>query len=599
MADGDDKNASEEYGVAASDQGVRTGAIAIAQTLKASGIDLIFGYAGGGTNALIDGIVKAGPPSISARTEISAAWMSYGYNRALRRPASACLFHCVGALHASPVVYGATVDGTPFVLMTVSVDSSIDVREALQDSKEVSASLKPIAKYAMKMVKANDLPLAVRQAVQSAGTGRPGSSVLDFAFQVLIEETDCIVEPLRLPASPAMSQDAIDEAIALLKQASRPILIVGAGVQLAGASAELVAFAEEAGIPVVSTSWGGRGVMSDEHPLYAGVMGSFGWINANELAQRSDLWIAIGTSFSQMTTAAWNIEKPARVIQIDIDPYQLGKIFQPTLGIVSDARLAVGQLRKAASDAGIRDAHEAESLSAVTSAKAEWFDYLEQLKGDGGSPINQYFVIDAMARTFPEGTIMVADSGMHAFMMYRAFRYMAPTPLVQGSRYMSLGSGLPTAIGAKLALPDKTVVCFHGDGGLYYDIADLSFMAEHGIKVILVIDNNGYLAANRSSAIIMKLENPWLDLPNTTTDFVAVAKAFGVAGERVEKAEDLEAAFRRAMESPGPYVVDVVTDPDTRIKRAVKDVVPIISDRAPQKGGEGHVSPTTRRAWPK
>jgi acetolactate synthase-1/2/3 large subunit len=338
--------------------------------------------------------------------------------------------------------------------------------------------------------------------------------------------------------------------------------------------------------------------MPDDHPLYAGVAGSFGWINANELAQSSDLWLAIGVSFSQMTTAAWNLEKPARVIQIDIDANELGKIFQPTLGIVADAREALCQLARAAAAVEFKSPYSSESVSEMTTAKEDWLSYQGELSQEGGKPINQYFLIAAMSRVLPSDSVVVGDSGMHAFMLFRAFHFLSSTQPMQGSRYQSLGSGLPIAIGAKLAMKDRTVVCFHGDGGLHYDIADLSFLAQHNIKVILIIDNNAYLAANRASAIIMKLQNPWVDLP-PSTDFVAVARGFGIHGERVEDPEDVDAAIRRALDSKTSYVLDIITDPDTRIKRAIKDVVPIISDRAPQKGGEGHVSPQTRKSWPK
>lgn len=577
---------------------IRTGAAAIAEALVACNIEIIFGYPGGGTNLLIDAIVGKGPRSMSARTELSAAWMSYGYNRAKRRAASACLFHCVGTLHASPVVYGARLDSTPFVLMDVSLDSSLDLREGLQESGDLFPTLKQIAKFARKIVVAEDLPLAVRQAVVAASTGRPGSSVLDFAFQVLTQKTDCRIEALTLPRSPAASEADVNQIVSMILEAKSPLLIVGAGVHAADASAEIAKFTEATGIPVVSTSWGGRGVLPDTHPSYGGPLGSFGWITANELAQEADLWIAVGVSFSQMTTAAWNLEKPEKVIQIDVDSNQLGKIFQPTLGIVADAKIAMGQINDAMSKHPTERNRHQSRLNEIGVNKKDWFAYLDSLANERDVPINQYYLLKVMSRVLPPGTMIVGDSGMHCFMMYRAFRFLESTPLVQGSRYQSLGSGLPIAIGAKLAMPDKTVVCFHGDGGLYYDISDLSFLAERGIKVILIIDDNRSLAANRSSAIMMKLENPWVALPDQT-DFIAVAKGFGIQGEKVEDPKDLEGALVRALESEHSYVLDIATDPDTRISRAVKDVVPIISDRIPQAGGEGHVSPTIRRSWPK
>lgn len=578
----------------------QTGAFAIARTLQASGVDRVFGYAGGGTNFLIDAIARSGLQSVSARTELSAAWMSYGYNRIRRRAASACVFHCVGALHAAPAVYAARVDGTPLVTLSIGLDSTLELREALQESLEVYPALKQLAKYTRRITVPNDLPLAVRQALLAASTGRPGPAVLDLAFQTLVETTSCRIESLSLPTPPAMPESLAKEVLERIARAERPLLIVGAGVHAGEAGDDLRRFAEAMNLPVVSTAWGGRGVLADDHPLYAGVLGSFGWINANDLAQQSDLWIAIGVSFSQMTTAAWNLEKPANVIQIDIDPNQLGKIFQPTLGIVADSRAALRQLLAArgAPTGRTPSGANAARLEAMRQAKRDWFDYQDSLAAPDDVPMTQYFLIKTMSEVLPPGATVVADSGMHAFMMYRAFRYLAPSRVVQGSRYMSLGSGLPMAIGAKLADPAATVVCLHGDGGLYYNLMDLSLLAQHNIKVILIIDDNRYLAANRASAVMMGLQNPWVDLP-ANVDFVVIAQGLGVMAERVNEPAGLAPALRRALAADGPYVLDVRTDPDTRIRRAVKDVVPIISDRKPQAGGEGHVAAKVNKSWPK
>ncbi|HKQ84817.1 MAG TPA: thiamine pyrophosphate-binding protein [Steroidobacteraceae bacterium] len=575
----------------------RSGAEAIVETLHACNMEMVFGFPGGGTGALIHQIATTGLANMNGRTELSGAWMSYGYNRIKGRAASACVFHCVGALHASPVVHAAKVDSTPFFMMDVNLDSALDFRDGLQESLEIYPALKQLAKYARKVVTADDLPLAVRQAVISASTGRPGPSVLDLGFQVLVNNTSCVSEPLTLPEPPAASDAAIERALEMISTAKNPVLFVGAGVQLAQATAELRKFAEALGLPIVSTSWGGRGVISDDHPLFAGVVGSFGWNSANQIAQTADLWIAIGTTFSQMTTGAWNLEKPARVIHIDIDPNQLGKIFQPTLGITGHAKGVLTQLLKRIEQRGLTRASDAAKLKQIAASKQEWFDYHDELSRESGTPINQYYLIRQMANTFPAGTIMVGDSGGQAFMLYRSFHYKDVTPMPLGSRYMSLGAGLPVAIGAKLAAPERTVVCYHGDGGFYYDFMELSTLAERNIKVIIVIDNNHCLYANRQGMKLWGVQNPWVDLPETT-DFVALAKAQGIDGERVTDPAQVEPALKRALESKGSYIVDVWTDPETRIRRAIRDVIPILSDRKPEQGADRHISPPLAGSWP-
>lgn len=576
----------------------RMGGKAIVESLVACGIEKVFGYSGGGTLALTHEMNLAGVDNMNGRTELTTAWMSYGYNRVKGWAASACVFHCVGTLHASPVVYAAKVDSTPLFVMTVNIHSSLDFREGLQDGSYVHAAMTPLSKFSRRVVVPDDIPLAIRQSIISASTGKPGPSSIDMAFQVLSGKTTCPAEPLELPEPPAASATAIARVLDLVKAAKRPVLFVGAGVHLAGATAELLAFAEALQIPVVSTSWGGRGVMSDEHPLFAGVCGSFGWTSANEIAQKSDLWIAIGTTFSQMTTGAWNMVKPDKVVQIDIDPNQLGKIFQPTIGVTGHAKVVLRQLIDAAASDSIADLADQTQLDAIAASKREWHDYHHELAGDSGTPINQYYLIDQMAKTFPKGTILVGDSGGQAFMLYRSFNYTDMTPMPLGSRYMSLGAGLPVAMGAKMAAPERTVVSYHGDGGFYYDYMELATLKERGIKVIIVIDNNHCLYANRQGWKLMgEVQNSWVDCPETT-DFVEVAKAHGIGGERVTNPEDIAAALQRAMESEESYLVDVWTDPETRLKRAIKGVIPILSDRHPQQGADRHIAPPLQGSWP-
>jgi acetolactate synthase I/II/III large subunit len=574
----------------------RSGAEAIVEALVASGIELVIGYSGGGTGVIINQVALSSLKNLNARTELAGAWISYGYNRVKGRASSACLFHCVGMLHAAPAVYAAKLDSTPLVVMDINLDSALDLREALQDSNANYLAMQPLSKYIRKVVVADDLPLAVRQAVLAASTGRPGPAVLDLPFQVLIKPTSCPAEVLELPEPPGTSDQALERAITMLQSAKSPVILVGGGAQLSQASTEVRELAEILGIGIASTSWGGRGIVSDDHPLFAGVVGSFGWVSANEIVQTSDCWLAIGTSFSQMTTGAWNITKPDNVIQIDIDPNQLGKIFQPKLGIVGDAKTVLRQLIDRIQSSGRGTQASAQTLQKIASSKKDWHEYHSSLCREGGKPINQYYLIRQMAETLPGGTIMVGDSGGQAFMLYRSFRYKDSAPMPLGSRYMSLGAGLAVAIGAKLAAPERTVVCYHGDGGFYYDFAELSTLSERGIKVIVVIDNNHCLYANRQGMKMWGIQNPWVDLPDT--DFVGIAKAMGVAGERVTDPGDLAPALKRAMDAPGSYLIDVVTDPETRMKRAIRDVIPIITDRKPQQGADAHFAPPLEGSWP-
>lgn len=576
----------------------RQGSQAIADALLASGVEIVFGYTGGAVPALTRSLFENNKlAEFAGRTELTAAWMSYGYNRVKRRAASAVVTWAVGALHAAPAVYAAKLDGTPLLLLTMDNPPALEGRDILQDAVELYPALKPISKYIKKVTDAADLPVIVRQAVKESSTGRFGPAVLDLAQTAMFQTTTMKVESLRLPSPPSATQQDVAAVWDLLVQADRPVIYAGAGVHIADAAAELRELAELLGIPVVSTSWGGRGLLPDAHPLYAGPSGNFGWRSANDTLQRSDFWLAIGTSFSQMSTGSWSLGKPDTVAHVDIDDHEIAKIFQPAIGLVSDAKAFLQLLLTHAKDAGL-----AQPVSGglqgwrdeVAGIKRDWLADMDSWFNGTEVPINQYFLIRTLSQQLPEDTLVVADSGGNAFGMYRAFQYKTVSPLATGGRYMSLGAGLPVAIGAKLADPGRTVVSYHGDGGFYYDLMELSNLAEHNIKVIVVIDNNHCLLANRASARAGGYDNPWVDLPQTT-DFVTVAKGMGIDGERVEQPGQLVPAIQRALEAPGSYVLDVHTEPGLRIVRALTGIIPIVGDRTPKAG---HLATVLEGSWP-
>ncbi|WZU35433.1 Cyclohexane-1,2-dione hydrolase [Rhodococcus ruber] len=581
----------------------REGSEAIADALVASGVEMIFGYTGGSVPALARSLFAEDKlAEFGGRTELTAAWMSYGYNRVKRRAASAVVSWAVGALHVAPAVYASKLDGTPFVMMVMNNPPAYEARDPLQDAVEVYPSLKPISKYIKKVADAGDLPVIVRQAVKEASTGRFGPSVLDLAQTAMYQTTNMAVEKLELPHPPAARGDDVARTFELLLQAERPVLYVGAGVHIADAAEELRELAELLGIPVVSTSWGGRGLLPDAHPLYAGASGNFGWRSANDTLQRSDFWLAVGTSFSQMSTGSWSLKKPDTVVHVDVDQREIAKIFQPTLGMVADAKDFLSQLlelaKRSLSGGSTSNGLAPNDISAwreeTAGIKAEWQTEMSSWYDGTEVPINQYFLIKTLSDHLPDDALVVADSGGNAFGMYRAFEYKTVTPLATGGRYMSLGAGLPVAMGAKLADPSRTVVSYHGDGGLYYDFMELSNLAQHNLKVIVVIDNNHCLLANRASAKASGIDNPWVDLPQTT-DFVAVAKGMGVDGERVDTPDQLVPAIERALAAEGSYVLDVHTEPGLRLVRALSGIIPIVGDRTPKKG---HLADVIEGSWP-
>ncbi|MEU1272601.1 thiamine pyrophosphate-binding protein [Streptomyces sp. NPDC005799] len=545
----------------------REGSDAIAETLIACGVEYVFGYTGGVSTSLERSIIGHGITDMNARNELSAAWMSYGYNRVKRRAASATLMWCVGSMHASPVVYAAKLDSTPLVFMMMENAAAWDLRDALQDGTQLYSALKPLSKYITRVVDGQDVPLAVRQAVLAASTGKFGPAVLDLTHDAMYHKTTVRTEELRLPEPPAASEASVRRTLELIRSAERPVILAGAGVHLADAGADLRRFVDTSGIPVVTSGPGGRGALPDDHPLYAGDMSGWGYFGTGTaVAEEADLWIAVGFSFSQTATMSWSLAKPDDVVHVDIEESQIGRIFQPTLGVVADAKAFLGQLNGRLEASGGQSRHRAAETRAAEIAEVK-DSYLETLKSFvGADPIVPAALGQTLCEEVPAGTIFVNDEGfMVPGMVYQESKYPSGFASPLGFHYASLGSTIPVAIGAKLAAPDRLVVSVGGDAGFYYDCSDLSVLAERNLKVISIVLNNGGLYGGRRAREHgtggMSASAHWTDLPET--DYTAVAQGMGVPGERVEKSDQLAPAIRRAIAADGPYFIEVITAAST------------------------------------
>lgn len=545
----------------------REGSVAVAETLAASGVEYVFGYTGGVSVSLERSIIAHGIKDMNARNELSAAWMSYGYNRVKRRAASAALMWCVGSLHASPAVYAAKLDSTPLVFMLIESAAAWDMRDILQDATELYSAFKPLSKYIKRVVDGEDLPLAVRQAVLAASTGKFGPAVLDLTQGAMYQKTTVKTEQLTLPQPPAAGEASVRRTLELIEAAERPVILAGAGIHLADATGELRTFVDATGIPVVSSGAGGRAVLPDDHPLYAGDMSGWGYFGTGtKVAEEADLWIAVGFSFSQTATASWSLAKPEKVVHVDIEESQLGRIFQPTLGLVADAKTFLGQLNGQLQASGRQSRHLADEVRPAEIARAKE-SYAETLKAYvGADPIMPAAIGQILSEEVPAGTIFVNDEGFPVpGMVYRESKYPSGFASPLGFHYAALGSSLPVAIGAKLAAPDRLVVSVGGDAGFYYDCGELSVLAERNLKVVSIVLNNGGLYGGRRGR---EHGGPgtvpfthWTDLPET--DYTAVAQAMGVPGERVEKADELAPAIQRAIAADGPYFLEVMTSAST------------------------------------
>jgi acetolactate synthase-1/2/3 large subunit len=376
-------------------------------------------------------------------------------------------------------------------------------------------------------------------------------------LEVHVEDRFRTVPPFR----PAAEASQVEEAVKRLNAAERPIIVAGGGVAWSGAQAEVVSLAETLSIPV-ATSLDGRGTILDTHPLSVGVVGTYSRACANRAVAESDLVFFIGSRTGGQVTARWQIPRPGTpVIHLDIDGREIGRNYPTQVALLGDARTVLRQLLEtAAAGAGGRNTRW---IGRVKTLVEEWRNSILAHLHSEAVPMRPERVCREITRALPEGTVLVCDTGHSGIWAGTVVELTKP-----GQRLIrsagSLGWGFPGALGVKCALPDTPVVCFAGDGGFYYHLAELETAARYGINLVVIVNNNGALnqeiphfdkayggdPAERGRAL-------W---GFRKVNFANVAESLGCVGIRVEKPGELPRAFEKALGADRPVVIDAVTD---------------------------------------
>lgn len=542
-----------------------SGAKAAVEALKLNDVRLVLGMTGHTVMEVADELAKDGSiRTVYPRTETSGTYMAYGYNRVKGGPHAVCLWHVAGMPHAAPGVITAYADSVPMVVIGGNVTSDAIGRKDFQDtpSAEIYA---PITKWSYRVRRTDEIPEVLTKAFIVAGTGRPRPVVIDVPFDRFVEKAEMrIPSKVVIPAPPSGDPQAVRKACELLLAAKRPVLLAGGGVVTANACDELRRLAELLSIPVSSGRSGSKGVMSEDHPLALGTCGSFGWKIANEYLQEADCWCAIGCTFSQIAMQDWSVKPPETLIHIDIDPLEIGKIYKPTIGILGDARLVLAQmLEHLSARAEKKDYRGHPRYREIEERKEKWLAELDGKTASDAKPINPFRVMREINAVLPPDGIVTGGAGNNGEFAVHALRSFNPRNFLLSQKYSAVGCSFPIALGAKLAAPDKPVVCIEGDGGLHYNVTELATAVMEKIPVVLVVMNDGYLNANRQIAdVLFEGKQVWTKLNNP--DWVAVARAFGAHGERVEDPGDIRPALTRGLGSDVPYVIDLIVDRSVR-----------------------------------
>jgi len=554
-----------------------TGAQALVKSLEMQDVEVIFGLPGGAILPVYDPIIDSSIRHVLVRHEQGAGHMAEGYAHVTGRPGVAMVTSGPGATNIVTPLCDAYMDSVPLVVVTGQVPSTAIGTDAFQEA-DITGITMGVTKHNWLVKEAADIPRVIREAFHVATTGRPGPVLVDVPKDISNATMEWYwPDEIDLPGyRPATVPDpeAIAAAAELLLSARRPVLYVGGGVLKSGGAAALRELAELTGIPVVTTLMA-RGAFPDSHPLALGMPGMHGNYTAVTSMQKADLLVALGSRFDDRVTGRASAFAPeAKVIHVDVDKAEIGKVRVPEVGIVADCRLAMEALVEALRPARAAGRLEASRLGPWTAQLEEWKRRFP-LAYDAPAPdpvphgpaahaprLKPQFVLETLRDATPDDTILASGVGQHQMWASQYWRFEHPNTWVNSGGLGTMGFAVPAAIGAKVGRPDRMVWAVDGDGCFQMTAQELVTASAERIPVKIAILNNAYLGMVRQWQHMFyeeRYSEVYLspDLP----DYVGWAEAMGCVGLRVEQPEEVLPAIEKANEiDDRPVVIDFRTD---------------------------------------
>ena len=552
-----------------------TGAEALIRALEMERTEVIFGLPGGCILPAYDPLLESPIRHILVRHEQGAGHMAEGYAHVTGRPGVAMVTSGPAATNLVTPLCDAYMDSIPMVAITGQVATSAIGTDAFQECDTVGIT-RSITKHNELVMTADDLPLAIRQAFHLATTGRPGPTLVDVPKDVLQNTmtwhwpSDADVEASLPGYKPNTKGHArmIKEAAQLILRAQRPVLYVGGGVLKARAASALRELAEMTQIPVVTTLMA-RGAFPDDHPLCLGMPGMHGTAAAVTAMQRSDLLIALGARFDDRVTGRVDaFAQEAKIIHVDIDPAEQGKVRRPDVPIVGDCRLVIEEIIKAIRDLLAAGTTQAD-LGPWRSRVSGWQEQfpLTYEPSEPGRALKPQFCLEKLRDSAPEGTIVVSGVGQHQMWTSQYWKFNEPYTWVNSGGLGTMGFSIPAAIGAKVGRPDKTVWAIDGDGCFQMTAQELVTAALERIPVKIGILNNSYLGMVRQwQEMFYEERYSEVYLSTEVPNFVKMAESMGCVGIRVDDPSEVQAAIDKANSiNDRPVVVDFRVDAGEKV----------------------------------
>ena len=536
----------------------------MAETLDGYGVTHVFFVPVIIQRALLE-MEKLGIKRILTHGEKAAAYMADGYARASHKP-GICAAQNVGAANLAAGLQDPFLGGSPVLAITGRKPRISQHRNSYQEVDHLRP-FSAVTKYSVPVDSVEQLPFLLRQALREATSGAPGPVHLDLegtSGNVVMEgeaDLEVIIEEnfTRVPAYRPEPEAAMVRAAAqALSAAQRPVIVAGGGVTASGAQQEVVQLAEMMSIPV-ATSLNAKTAIPDGHRLSVGVCGSYSRTCANRLVSEADLVLYIGSHTGSQVTNEWTVPSlDTPVIQIDIDPSELGRSYPAKATLQGDAKACLRRLMEVLEPLGPRT----EWVNRAQELVAEWREGVSEVSNSDGSPIRPERLCKELTDYLPSDAVLVSDTGHSGIWTGTMIDLKEQT-----QQYIrcagSLGWGFPGALGAKCALPDRPVICFTGDGGFWYHMSELETALRYGINAVIVVNNNHSLNQEKRSNDRLYAGQPgnpeelWHMLD---VDLAKLAQTIGCFGIRVDQPGQIQSALEQAIASGKPAVVDVVTD---------------------------------------
>jgi len=533
-----------------------TGAQLIVHLLERQGITTVAGIPGGTVLPLYDALSQSTQiRHVLARHEQGAGFIAQGMARTQGKPAVCMACSGPGATNLVTAIADARLDSIPLICITGQVPSSMIGTDAFQEVDTYGISI-PITKHNYLVRDITELPQVISDAFRIAQSGRPGPVWIDIPKDVQTAEIeiDVLPEPGERAPAPEFSAESVRDAAAMINAAKRPVLYLGGGA--INAADEIRQFAEKANLPTTMTLMA-LGMLPKAHPLSLGMLGMHGARSTNYILQEADLLIVMGARFDDRAIGKTEEFCPnAKIIHVDIDRAELGKIKQPHVAIQGDVAEVLTQLIPQT------DATD----------RADWRQLVADLQREfpgaiptEGDPLSHYGLINAVAACVDDSAIITTDVGQHQMWTAQAYPLNRPRQWLTSGGLGTMGFGLPAAVGAALANPDRKVICFSGDGSLMMNIQEMATAAENQLDVKIILMNNEALGLVHQQQSLFYKQGVFAATYPGMINFMQIAAGFGLHTCDLNAEEDAHAALQAAISRPGPALIHVRIDPEQKV----------------------------------